>query len=124
MGSDEVFSFFQETAGKAVQLKVGADPTGKGARDVTVVPIARRTLAPSTRLDGRQPPQSGRSSATAASPMSICRTRPSHGYTNFNRYYFPQCDKQGAVIDERFNGGGWIADYIVDWLKRPLLLRP
>jgi tricorn protease len=44
-----------------------------------------------------------------------------NGYTNFNRYYFAQTDKQGAVIDERFNGGGWIADYIVDWLKRPLL---
>jgi tricorn protease len=44
-----------------------------------------------------------------------------NGYTNFNRYYFAQNAKQGAVIDERFNGGGWIADYIVDWLKRPLL---
>ena len=25
---------------------------------------------------------------------------------NFNRYYFAQQDKQGAVIDERFNHGG------------------
>ena len=30
------------------------------------------------------------------------------GYTNFNRYYFAQA-KDGAVIDERFNGGGWVA---------------
>jgi tricorn protease len=44
-----------------------------------------------------------------------------NGYNNFNRYYFPQSDKQGAVIDERFNGGGWLADYIVDWLKRPMM---
>ena len=43
------------------------------------------------------------------------------GYTYFNRYYFAQSDKQGAIIDERFNGGGFLADYIVDWLKRPLL---
>ena len=27
------------------------------------------------------------------------------GYTTFNRYYFAQQDKKGAVIDERFNGG-------------------
>ena len=26
------------------------------------------------------------------------------------------------MIDERFNGGGWIADYIVAWLNRPLLM--
>ena len=44
-----------------------------------------------------------------------------NGYTNFNRYYFAQSDRKGADIDERFNGGGWLADYIVDWLKRPLL---
>ena len=25
-------------------------------------------------------------------------------------------------MDERFNGGGWIADYIVDWLARPRLM--
>ena len=43
------------------------------------------------------------------------------GYTNFNRYYFAQVDKQAAIIDERFNGGGQIADYIIDYLRRPLL---
>jgi tricorn protease len=43
------------------------------------------------------------------------------GYANFNRYYFSQLDKQGAVVDERFNGGGQAADYIVDYLKKPLM---
>jgi tricorn protease len=40
------------------------------------------------------------------------------GYTSFNRYYFAQQDRKGAVIDERFNGGGSAADYIVDILGR------
>jgi tricorn protease len=43
------------------------------------------------------------------------------GYSNFNRYYFAQIDKQGAVIDERFNGGGTAADYIIDYMRRPLM---
>ena len=43
------------------------------------------------------------------------------GYTYFNRYYFAQIDKQGAVVDERFNGGGSAADYMVDLMARPLL---
>jgi tricorn protease len=42
------------------------------------------------------------------------------GYTSFNRYYFAQLHKQGAVIDERFNGGGSAADYIIDYLRKPL----
>ena len=41
------------------------------------------------------------------------------GYANFNRYYFAQVGKQGAVLDERFNGGGQLADYIIDYLRRP-----
>jgi tricorn protease len=40
------------------------------------------------------------------------------GYTSFNRYYFAQQDKQGAIIDERYNGGGSAADYIVDLIGR------
>ena len=40
------------------------------------------------------------------------------GFTNFNRYFMAQTDKQGAVIDERFNGGGQVADYIIEVLSR------
>jgi tricorn protease len=42
------------------------------------------------------------------------------GYTYFNRYYFSQQDREGAVIDERFNGGGSIADYFVQIMSRKL----
>jgi tricorn protease len=42
------------------------------------------------------------------------------GYTYFNRMYFAQQDRKGAVIDERNNGGGSAADYIVDVLSREL----
>ena len=39
-----------------------------------------------------------------------------------NRYYFAQLDRQSpVVIDERFNGGGKVADYVIDLLNRPLL---
>ena len=40
------------------------------------------------------------------------------GYESFNRYYFAQQDKKGAIIDERYNGGGSAADYIIDVLQR------
>ena len=37
----------------------------------------------------------------------------------FKRYFFPQVDKDALIIDERFNGGGQIADYYIDILRRP-----
>jgi len=42
------------------------------------------------------------------------------GFVSFNRYFFAQQDKQGAIIDERFNGGGLLDDYMVDLMKRTL----
>ena len=39
------------------------------------------------------------------------------GLTSFTRYYFAQSDKQGAIIDERFNSGGQAADYVIDVLE-------
>jgi tricorn protease len=43
------------------------------------------------------------------------------GYTSFTRYYYAQQDKEGAVIDERYNQGGMVADYIVNELDRKLM---
>jgi len=120
-GTDEIYSFFLDRAGKSLLLKVGPDPTGKDARTVTVVPIgSERSLRQREWIDGNRKKVdelSGGKLAYVYVPNTAVE-----GFTYFNRYYFPQNAKQGAVIDERFNGGGWIADYIVDWLSRPLLM--
>lgn len=42
------------------------------------------------------------------------------GLVSFNRYFFAQQDKEGAVIDERYNGGGLLDDYMVDLMTRRL----
>jgi len=120
-GSDEIYSFFLERSGKAVQLKVASDATGKDARTVTVVPIANESS-----LRQRDWMENNRRKVDELSGGKLAYVYLPNtaiaGFTNFNRYYFAQNAKQGAVIDERFNGGGAIADYIVDWLKRPLLM--
>jgi len=120
-GSEEIYSFFLERAGKSVQLKVGPDPDGKGARTVTAVPIPNESsLRLRDWMEGNRrkvDELSGGKLAYVYLPNTAVA-----GFTNFNRYYFAQNAKQGAVIDERFNGGGWIADYIVFWLNRPLLM--
>lgn len=120
-GTDDVYSFFIERAGKEVQLKVGPDPTGQNSRVVTVVPIgSERSLRQRDWMDGNRRKVDELSDNKLA--YVYLPDTAIGGYTNFNRYYFPQNDRQGAVIDERFNGGGWLADYIVDWLNRPLLM--
>ena len=41
------------------------------------------------------------------------------GHEYFKRYFFPQANKKAIIVDERFNGGGLIADYYIDILTRP-----
>ncbi len=118
--TDNLYSFFEATAGKSVKLKVGADPTGAGSREVTVVPVANdRELRRLAWIEGnrRKVDQlSGGKLAYVHLPDTA-----QGGYTSFNRYYFAQVGKHGAVIDERFNGGGLMADYIIDYMRRPLM---
>src|SRR5207237_1270247 len=118
--SDNLYSFFQGTADKSVVLKVGPNRDGKGAREVTVVPIDIEV-----RLRRREWIETNRRKVYEMSGGKVAYVylpdTADGGYTYFNRYYFSQIDKQAAVIDERFNTGGDIADYIVDHLHRPIM---
>jgi len=43
------------------------------------------------------------------------------GHEYFKRYFFPQANRDAIIVDERYNGGGLVADYYIDILRRPLL---
>ena len=115
----EVYSFFENTAGKQIKIKVGPNADGKDAREVTVVPLPSefplRNRAWEEDNRRRVDELSGGKLAYVHVPDTAVG-----GYLNFNRFYFAQVGKQGAVIDERYNHGGEVADYIIDMLKRPL----
>lgn len=119
-GSDNLYSFFEETAGKQVVLKVGPNPDGAGSREVTVVPVedemGLRNLA---WIEGNRRKVDEMTGGRVA--YIYLPDTAGGGYTNFNRYFFAQIGKEAAIIDERFNGGGLAADYVIDYLRRPLL---
>ena len=118
--AEEVYQPFEATAGKQTMIKVGPSPDGKGAREVTVIPVGSegglRNLAWVEDNRRKVDKLSGGKLAYVWLPDTA-----EGGYTNFNRYYFAQVGKEGAVIDERFNQGGLIADYIIDYMRRPLM---
>lgn len=118
--AEEIYAPFEATAGKQTVIKVGPSPDGKGAREVTVVPVGNeynlRNLAWVEDNRRKVDKLSGGRLAYVWLPDTA-----EGGYSNFNRYYFAQIGKDGAVIDERFNQGGLIADYIIDYMRRPLM---
>jgi tricorn protease len=89
----------------------------EGTRQVTVVPVAsEQTLRTRAWVEDNRRLVEKMSNGTLAYVYLPNTGQP--GYTSFNRYYFAQQDKQGVVVDERFNGGGSAADYIIDALER------
>jgi tricorn protease len=117
--TDEVYRYFENTAGKQTRIKVGPHPDGKDARDVTVVP-----LADENELRTRAWEEDNRRKVDELSGGKVAYVHvpdtANGGFLNFNRFYFAQTDRQAAIIDERYNHGGAIADYIIDLLERPL----
>jgi len=115
----DVYSYFENTAGTQIKIKVGPSPDGKDSRELTVVPLPSefplRNLAWEEDNRRKVDQMSGGKVAYVHVPDTA-----TGGFINFNRYYFAQVGKQAAVIDERYNHGGEIADYIIDLLKRPL----
>jgi len=118
--ADNLYSFFQETAGKQVVIKVGPNTTDEGSRDLTVVPVPSE--GPLRHLDWVE---SNRRKVDQLSGGKLAYVHLPDtgrgGFTNFNRYYFAQVGKQGAILDERYNHGGQLADYIIDHLRRPVM---
>jgi len=119
-GTDNIYSFFEGKGNKQVMIKVGSDPSGKGAREVTVVPVpSEQGLRALDWIEGNRRKVDQLTGGRLA--YVYVPNTSGAGYESFNRYFFAQTQKEGAVIDERFNSGGSLADYIVEYLSRPLL---
>jgi len=101
-------------------LLVSPTPNPENGRTVTVVPIASETDLRhwSWVEENRRKVNELTNGRVAYVYMS---NTAQEGYASFNRYYFSQLDKEAVILDERFNGGGSVADYVIDMLDRPLL---
>jgi tricorn protease len=116
---EDIYSYFEATADKSVLLKVAAAADGKDSREVTVVPVrSEQGLRYMDWVEGNRRKVEQLSGGRLAY-LHMPDTSTS-GYSNFNRWFFAQKGKDGIVLDERFNGGGFVADYIINQLRRPL----
>jgi tricorn protease len=114
---DNIYRLLDGTATRQTVLTVNSRPAMEGSRQVTVVPIANeQALRTRAWVEANRRTVDKLSGGRLAYVYLPNTGQP--GYTSFNRYYFAQQDKQGAIVDERYNGGGSAADYIIDVLQR------
>jgi tricorn protease len=114
---DSIYRLLDGTANRQTALTINKQPTFEGSHVITVLPVAsEQTLRTRAWVEANRRKVDELSGGKLAYVYLPNTGQP--GYTSFNRYYFAQQDKEGAIIDERYNGGGSAADYIIDALQR------
>jgi len=114
---ENLYSRFENTAGKIVEITVGPNPNGTGSRTVKVVPIDDESaLRNRDWVEGNL--QKVEEATDGRVAYVYVPNTAGAGHTYFKRYFFPQTNKQAIIVDERHNGGGQLADYYINTLRR------
>ncbi len=116
--SDDVYQYFENTAGKIVELTIGPNPGKEGSRVVTVVPIENEIA-----LRNRDWVEGNLRKVTEATKGQVAYVyvpnTAKDGHDYFKRYFYPQANRKAIIVDERFNEGGDLADYYINLLLNP-----
>lgn len=112
-----IYAAFENLAGKTVTLTVGPRPELAGSHTVVVKTIRSEAALRHIAWIDHNRRLVNRLSHGKLGYVYLPNTGVA-GYRNFNRYYFSQINKEGMIIDERYNDGGFLSDYIIDNLLR------
>ncbi|RLD75149.1 MAG: peptidase S41, partial [Bacteroidetes bacterium] len=115
--SKEAYHVFQGLGGKTVELLVNSSPSKTGAKKVIV-----KTMASETRLRHLAWIEAKRKRVDEATNGKIgyiyVRSTGLDGQSELVRQFSGQWNKQGLIIDERYNNGGQIPDRFIELLNR------
>lgn len=117
--SDQNFySFFENTSGKTIELIVSTYADGRNSRTLEVVPISNEISLRNRFWIEENIKKVHEATGDRVAYVYVPNTRTA-GHEYFKRYFFPQADMDAIIVDERYNGGGQLADYYIDILKKP-----
>jgi tricorn protease len=115
----DIYSLFVGTRGRTVTLSVADDAAGTNRHDVTV-----KTLHDELTIRQDDWIKHNRAAVDKTSGGKIgyiyLDDMASAGMKQFIDQFYPQVDKQGLIIDERYNGGGFIDQILLERLRRVL----
>lgn len=108
--------FLVHQAGLEIQLTIG-DKNGKEPRTVTV-----KTLGTEGAARYREWVEANRAAVHEKSGGRVGYVHIPNmgpwGYAEFHRYFLAEIDREGLIVDVRFNGGGHVSQLILEKLAR------
>jgi len=119
-GNDDPYRLLRNKADNPVSLTVNSRPTIEGARTISYRPIADETNL--IYLDWVERNRKRVDEATGGRVGYIhIPDMGANGIREFIKWYYPQIDKEGLVVDVRANGGGNVSRMLIERLRRKLL---
>jgi len=115
-----LYSMFENTSGKLIEITVGPNADASGSRTVSVVPIASESALRNRDWVEGNIRKVDQATGGRVAYVYVPNTS-TQGHAYFKRYFYPQSYKEAIIVDERFNGGGQVADYYIDHLRKPLV---
>ncbi len=116
---NDIYETLEGKAGHQVKVKIGPKADGKDSREVTVVPVPSEG-----GLRDRAWEEDNRRRVLAATGGNIGYVHvpdtAQGGWQEFTRYYYAQNEKKGMIVDERFNTGGLINNFMVDEMAKKM----
>ena len=119
---ENLYEAFEGTANQPVELTLAADPEKEDEKPRTtiVVPLSNDgSLRRAAWIEANRKRVEELSDGRLA--YIYMPDTGGRGMRAFDRDYYSQLDKEGLVLDERYNGGGKVADYVVSVLGREVI---
>ncbi len=119
-GVKNFYQLMENSYGRVVTLLVNSKPDAAGAHEERVRPIRTETNVRyldwvQTRRAMVEKLSGGRIGYIHLPDTAVAGNR------ELFKYFYPQAHKDALVVDDRYNGGGFIPDRMIELLDRPVL---
>lgn len=119
-GVDNFYRLLENKADRVVTLLVNGKPDAAGAREERVRPVKRETNLRYLDWVASRRAYVDKASGGRIGYMHLPNTA-AEGNRELFKSFYPQVDKDALIIDDRYNGGGFIPDRMIELLDRPVL---
>ncbi|HEX5717784.1 MAG TPA: PDZ domain-containing protein [Thermoanaerobaculia bacterium] len=119
-GVDNFYRLLQNKANRVVTLLVNDKPDTKGAWVERVRPVAREQNLRYLDWVLAKREQVRKASNGRIGYIHLPNTAV-EGNRELFKYFYPQTNTDALILDDRYNGGGFVPDQMVELLDRPLL---
>jgi len=117
---EPIYAAFAELAGKPTVLTVNSRPVAEGARDVVVKPLGEEGKLRYADWVRKNREDVAEKTGGKIGYMHL-PDMWTDGLVAFNTWFYPQLDKQGLIVDARWNRGGAVSQMLIDRLERRLI---